>query len=687
MKKIILLFTLLVGLVAFAQIYKPVKWETSVEKVSDSECILITTAKINKGWAIYSQDTKNGPRPTIFTYRENKNYELIGKTEESNAEEKYDETFETNVKKFHDIAIFKQHIKLLSDNAVIQAEVEFMSCSSERCLPPETVDVVFYAPQSNNQTELREAKKSLVVPDKIANKLLYGISKEDLIMPDKKDDVKEGEDNISVSQGANFSDKSALMIFLIAFLSGLVALLTPCVFPMIPMTVSYFTKQSKTKGEGIKNAFFYGISIVTIYVVLGWGITEVFGVDSLNAMASNVWFNLGFFLLLVVFAFSFFGFFEITLPSSWSTKVDSQADRGGYVGIFFMALALAVVSFSCTGPIIGSLLVESVSKGGMMPIIGMLGFSLAIALPFTLFAAFPGWLNSLPQSGGWMNSVKVVLGFLELALAFKFLSAADLVGHWGILKYETFLIIWIICFGVLGLYLFGKIKFPHDSPIKKLPIPRIVFGTLSLAFMLYLISGFRYSEKTNTYTPLSALSGLAPSASYSYMYPNHCPNNLPCFKDLKEGLAYAKKHRKPIMLDFTGYSCVNCRNMEDHVWSKPEVDKVLRNDYVLISLYVDDNQSKLPENEQIVVEDVSGDSRKLKTYGNKWSHFQAKFFNINSQPYYVLLSHDGMKVLNNPVGNMPNEKQYLKWLEDGKAKQKQINKFDEIFSADGERIE
>ncbi len=602
----------------FSQIFKPVKWTTSIEKVSDSEYILVATANIKDGWAIYGQNIADGgPVKTSFVFQQRKNYELVGKTEEFNGCEKFDKTFEMNLVKFYEKAIFKQRIKLSSEMTNINAQVEFMSCNNERCLPPDMVELVFKTSNSNNASTETETEKVQAVPDEEANMLLYGMTKKDLVMP--TDDDK----------------KSLLMIFFIAFLSGLAALLTPCVFPMIPMTVSYFTKQSKTKAEGIKNAIFYGISIIAIYVLLGYAITSIFGVASLNAMASDIWFNLIFFTLLVVFAF---------------------------IGIFFMALALAIVSFSCTGPIIGSLLVEAVSKGGVAPLVGMFGFSFAIALPFALFSAFPGWLNSLPQSGGWMTSVKVVLGFLELALAFKFLSAADLVGHWGILKYETFMIIWIIIFGAMALYLFGKIKFPHDSPIKKLSIGRIFLGTIIAVFTLYLCTAFRFSESTNTYKPLPIMSGLAPSANYSYMYPNHTPNNLSGFKDLKEGLAYAKKHKKPIMLDFTGYSCVNCRKMEDFVWTDPRVDKTLRNDYVLISLYVDDNQRELPENEQIVVNGISG-TRKLTTYGQKWSHLQAKFFNINSQPYYVLLNYDGKQVLNKPVGYTPNENEYLKWLE------------------------
>ncbi len=659
MKKIIILLTLLFSFNSFSQIFNPVKWKTSVEKISETEYNLVATATIEKGWHLYAQKVpKGGPRPTVLEFKPNENYELVGTTIEEKGHEGFDPTFKMNIKYFDTKTSFKQKIKLLTKEAKIDLDVEFMVCNDVRCLPPKVITLTFYAPPKAKTVANATSTDSKAVSDEKANTLLYGISKNDLKQP--LETIKTTKDD---------SKKSLWTIFFIAFLSGFAALLTPCVFPMIPMTVSYFTKQSKNKAVGIKNAIIYGLSIIAIYVFLGYVITAVFGADSLNALSTNVWFNVIFFVILVVFAISFLGYFEITLPSSWSTKIDSQADRSGLIGIFFMALALAVVSFSCTGPIVGTLLVEAASKGGLAPIIGMFGFSLAIALPFALFAAFPGWLNSLPKSGGWMNSVKVVLGFLELALAFKFLSNADLVAHWNILKYEPFMIIWILIFGALALYLFGKIKFPHDSPIKKLSFPRIAFGVLVAAFTVYLISGFRFNEKTNTFKPLPLLSGLAPAVGYSYIYPSHCPNGLHCFDDLKEGIAYAKKEKKPIILDFTGYACVNCRKMEEHVWSDAKVDQILRNDYVLISLHVDDKK-ELPNGQKITVKDIDGGNRTLQNYGHKWSHFQAKFFNTNSQPHYVLLSADGKQILNTPVGYTPDVTEYLNWLKDGKEKAK-----------------
>ncbi len=676
MKKIFFLYiTLMSTFISFSQVFEPVSWKTSIEKISEEESYLVATATIDNGWHLYGQEIPSGgPRPTIFTFQSNDGYELIGKTSEEEGITEDDKIFKMKIKYFSFKATFKQKVKLLKKDIKIDAQVQFMVCDDTRCLPPKTEDLIFSFGSNTATKKTNTAKAEM--SDEEASTLLYGISKKEMLQPENElNTTYPNTSNNSIKQ--KNSDSSLLGIFLIAFLSGFAALLTPCVFPMIPMTVSYFTKQSKTKSAGIRNAIFYGISIIAIYVLLGSLITVIFGADALNRLSTNIWFNIIFFAILVFFAFSFFGFYELTLPSSWSTKIDDQADKSGFIGIFFMALALAVVSFSCTGPIVGTLLVEAASKGGIAPVVGMLGFSLAIALPFALFAAFPGWLNSLPKSGGWMTTVKVVLGFLELALAFKFLSNADLVAHWNLLKIEPFLIIWILIFAGLAFYLFGKIKFPHDSPMQKIGIPRIGLGILSLAFAIYLATGFRFNKETKTFTPLSLLSGLAPPVGYSILHPNSCPNNLTCFKDLKEGLAYAKKENRPIMLDFTGYACVNCRKMEEHVWPIQKVDNVLRNDYVLISLYVDDKK-ELPEEEQIVVNRINGGTRKLSNYGHKWSHFQTIFFKTNTQPYYVLLSSDGKQILNNPVGYTPNEDEYLKWLLDGKEKSK--NTLNNLFN-------
>jgi thiol:disulfide interchange protein len=449
---------------------------------------------------------------------------------------------------------------------------------------------------------------------------------------------------------------------------------------MIPMTVSFFTKQSKTKAAGIKNAIIYGISIIVIYVLLGTAVTAVFGADALNALATNVWFNIIFFLLLVVFAVSFLGAFEIMLPNSWANKVDSKADRGGLIGIFFMALALAIVSFSCTGPIVGTLLVQAASKGGLAPIIGMLGFSLAIALPFALFAAFPGWLNSLPKSGGWLNTVKVVLGFLELALAFKFLSQADLVLQTHILEREVFLAIWIAIFGTLALYLFGKIQLPHDSPLTHISVGRLSLGLIVLSFTIYMIPGLWGA-------PLNLISAFPPPQNYSespygvgFLKLNEigsstnsihgdlpegahllAPHDILAFNDYDEGLAYAKAVGKPVMIDFTGWACVNCRKMEQNVWPEPQILDILKNKVVLISLYVDDKR-KLDI--QDVVESKLKPGKQLKYIGQKWSELQAVKYKANSQPFYVLMNHDEENLID-PIAYTPDVDEYYRWLTEG----------------------
>jgi len=477
MRKLFLFLTLFsVIFTSFSQIHDPVKWSTSVEKVSDSEYDLVITSTIEENWHLYSQNVpEDGPIPTSFTFEATNDFELVGTTSEEEGHTVDDPVFNMKIKYFENKAVFKQRIKLLSkSNIKVVGEVEFMVCDDANCLPPTFIDLKF-----SIASEASEA----ISPTK------------EIVQPIKK---KE-----------NSSDKSLLTIFIIAFFSGFAALLTPCVFPMIPMTVSFFTKQSKSKAAGIKNAIIYGASIVIIYVLLGLLVSAIFGADALNALSTNVWFNIIFFLLLVIFAVSFLGAFEIVLPSSWGTKVDSQADRGGIIGIFFMALALAIVSFSCTGPIVGTLLVEAAAGGNQIgPIIGMLGFSLALAIPFALFAAFPGWLNSLPKSGGWLNTVKVVLGFLELALAFKFLSNADLVLqlHW--LEREVFLAIWITIFGVLAFYLFGKIQLPHDSPLTHISVGRLSLGMVSLMFTIYMIPGLWGA-------PLNLISAFPPAQHYS----------------------------------------------------------------------------------------------------------------------------------------------------------------------------
>jgi len=663
MKKLITLLLIAFATIANAQIHNPVKWKTAVEKINDNEYYLVATASIEAGWKLYGQNIPpNGPVPTSFKYTQTPTFELVGKTEESKPIVKHDKVFDMEIAYFYKQAVFKQRIKLLGELTSIKAEVEFMSCNDSNCLPPDTVDLEFFL--SGTATANQGATPQFTFGNNTdANNTVPA--------------TIVSQTTPKAPATTPISRQGLWTIFFISFLSGFAALLTPCVFPMIPMTVSYFTKQSKTKAKGIRNAISYGISIIVIYVLLGSVVTAIFGADVLNALASNSLFNLIFFLILVIFAISFLGAFEITLPSSWSTKIDAQADRSGFIGIFFMALALAIVSFSCTGPIVGSLLVQAASQGGIAPIMGMFGFSLAIALPFALFAAFPGWLHSLPKSGGWMNTVKVVLGFLELALAFKFLSIADLVWdlHW--LEREVFIAIWIAIFGALSLYLFGKIRLPHDDATDRISVGRLLLGLVSLSFTVYLIpglwgaplsiiSGFPppqyYSEspygvghKGNTATTVTSSEEL-PQGAHLFQ-----PYDIVTFNDYQQGLEYAKQVGKPVLLDFTGKSCVNCRKMEDNVWGKPEVLNILKNKVVLISLLVDD-KNELPEKE--VKPSKIREGKMIKTIGQKWSEFQALRYHSNSQPLYVLMGHDEQNLVP-PVGYTPDVEKFSSWLHSG----------------------
>ncbi len=659
---------------SFAQIHDPVRWSTSAVKISDTEYDLITTATIEAKWHLYSQNVPaDGPIPTTFSFKTSPDFKLTGKTSEEKGHTVHDPVFDMEIKYFENKAKFKQRIKLLSEKSFkIAGTVEFMVCDDSSCLPPTEIDLVFLISANNANTTIANTDNSKEAVE-------VAIDKNIEIPSATVDKNKENVAVVAATNSNKTSNKSLLTIFIIAFFSGFAALLTPCVFPMIPMTVSFFTKQSKSKAEGVKNAVIYGLSIVIIYVLLGLLVSAVFGADALNALSTNVWFNVIFFFLLVIFAVSFLGAFEIVLPSSWGTKVDAQADRGGIIGIFFMALALAIVSFSCTGPIVGTLLVEAAAGGNQIgPIVGMLGFSLALAIPFALFAAFPGWLNSLPKSGGWLNTIKVVLGFLELALAFKFLSNADLVLqlHW--LEREVFLSIWITIFLVLAFYLFGKIQLPHDSPLTHISVGRLSLGIVSLAFAIYMIPGLwgaplnlisafppaqHYSESPYG-VGFSKMSSGMPSGENSeipdgaHLMP---PHNILAFNDYDKGLAYAKKVNKPVMIDFTGYACVNCRKMEQQVWAKDEILPILKNEVVLISLYVDDKRP-LADGEEIESKLYPG--KKLKYIGQKWSEFQIINYGANAQPFYVLMDHNEENLIE-PVAYTPNVEEYHNWLKKG----------------------
>jgi len=648
MKKLLITLLVVASTIAVkAQILDPIKWSTSLEKISENEYLLIAEAKLEKGWHLYSQNVpEDGPIATTFSFETNELFELIGNASEEEGHTEFEPAFDMKVKFFDTKAEFKQRIKILNNElSIVKGEVEFGVCNDMQCLPPTTVDLIFNI--KGGSLENNDASTD-----------------------------KDNEDASTSKETQDESEKGLWSIFIIAFISGFAALLTPCVFPMIPMTVSFFTKQSKNKAAGIRNAIIYGLAIIIIYVLLGTAVTAIFGASALNELATNVWFNVIFFLLLVVFAVSFLGAFELTLPSSWATKVDSQADRGGFIGIFFMALALAIVSFSCTGPIVGYLLVEAASKGGIAPIIGMLGFSSAIALPFALFAAFPGWLNSLPKSGGWLNTVKVVLGFLELALAFKFLSNADLVLelHW--LEREVFIAIWIAIFGTLAYYLFGKIQLPHDSPLTHISVGRFSLGLIVLSFTIYMIPGLWGA-------PLNLISAFPPPQHYSESpygvgfsklgggTANHselpegahlmAPHDIITFNDYDKGLAYAQKVGKPIMIDFTGKACVNCRKMEQNVWPKEKVLNILKHKIILISLYVDDKRP-LPPGEE--VESKLEPGKKLKYIGKKWSEFQTIRYKANTQPFYVLIDTNEENLID-PIAYTPNVDEYYDWLKKG----------------------
>jgi thiol:disulfide interchange protein DsbD len=629
----------------------PVQWSWDTEQLSDDTYLLKFKAEIEDGWTLYSQFTSpdDGPVPTNFEFELGDHYELIGKAEEKGKiKDGMDPVFGVNVIKFvKGPAYFTQKVKITDKSKAITGYLTFMCCDDEQCLPPTDIDFSF------------SFSENAIVQNTNTDLVAYPLS--NISINKENSDAECGMSTVSVEESSSLS-----WIFVAGFIGGLLALLTPCVFPMIPLTVGFFTKSSVNKGSGIRNAVIYGLSIVVIYVLLGMLVTGIFGADALNLLSTNATFNIFFAILFIVFALSFFGLFEITLPSSWANKTESMSDKGGLLGIFFMAFTLSLVSFSCTGPIIGTLLVETATGGGATilgripvgPLVGMLGFSVALALPFALFAAFPSWLNSLPKSGGWMSDVKVTLGFVELALALKFLSVADLTMGWKILPYELFLGVWVICALGISAYFLGLLQFPVNYTRPAKTTSKTVLSVLFLGVAVYLAAGFRYSEVAKTFQTPLLVSGIAPPAGHSYVYPNDCPLNLECYKDLEEGMVEAKESDKPILLDFTGHGCVNCRKMEDNVWGENGVYELIRDDYVLVSLYVDDRE----ELEQAYASPIDGATR--RTVGNKWADFQLIEFDRQSQPYYVLLSPDG-EVLNTPVAYTPNKEDYQRFLECG----------------------
>ena len=658
-----------------AQIKDPVKFKTEFNTLSDTEAEIVFTAAIDKGWHVYSTELGDGgPISATFNVDKTSGIELLGKLKPVGKEvATFDKLFEMKVRYFENTAKFIQKVKLTGGAYEIEGYLEYGACDDESCLPPTEVPFKFSgvaktanaAAAKAEQPEKKEVEKKeeaapVVSKDTVAMMELVPATTTDAstgIQPA----VASGElwkpvisELQALGEEHTQGDMSWIYIFVTGFLGGLLALFTPCVWPIIPMTVSFFLKRSEDKKKGIRDAWTYGASIVVIYVALGLAITLIFGASALNALSTNAIFNILFFLMLVVFAASFFGAFEITLPSKWSNAVDSKAESTtGLLSIFLMAFTLSLVSFSCTGPIIGFLLVQVSTTGSIVaPAIGMLGFAIALALPFTLFALFPSWLKSMPKSGGWMNVIKVTLGFLELAFALKFLSVADLAYGWRLLDRETFLALWIVIFALLGFYLLGKIKFPHDDDDNKVGVTRFFMALVSLAFAVYMVPGLWGA-------PLKAVSAFAPPMQTQdfNLYKNEVHAK---FDDYDLGMEYARLNGKPVMLDFTGYGCVNCRKMEAAVWTDPKVSDLINNDYVLITLYVD-NKTPLSEPVKIV---ENGTERTLRTVGDKWSYLQRVKFGANAQPFYVLLDNQG-KPVNKSYAYNEDIPKYIEFLQTG----------------------
>lgn len=663
---LLLLSFILVSLGAKAD---PINWNFKLEDKGNGEIELVATATIQNGWHIYDTDVpKGGPNATSISIEEIKGASPIGKLQynKTNHKKGFDNVFEMEIGHFDNLATFTQRFKVV-DKAVFYLKGDFraQACNDEECTPPLPFDFSF---SSNDlpanftiaKSELNKEEKKTVLnvtentipteSDTTAIQASFSKeSKKDLWAPVVKELQNYG------AEGST-KDMTLIYIFLMGLAGGLIALLTPCVWPMIPMTVSFFLKRNKNnKSKAIREAMTYGLGIIIIYVSLGLIITAIFGASALNDMATSAIFNLIFFCLLIFFAVSFLGAFEITLPSSWSNKMDSKADSTtGIISIFFMAFTLALVSFSCTGPVIGFLLVDAASSGSIIaPAIGMTGFAIALAIPFTLFAIFPSWLQSMPKSGGWLNTVKVVLGFLELALALKFLSVADLAYGWHILDREVFLVLWIVIFILLGVYLLGKLKLPHDSELEHVSVQRVFLAIVSFSFALYMVPGLWGA-------PLKAISAFSPPLTTQdfslYKGEVHA-----MFDDYETGMEYAGKVNKPVIIDFSGYGCVNCRKMEASVWTDVRVKQILENEYVLITLMVDD-KTRLPE--MIEVTEEGGKTSKLKTIGDKWSYLQRHKFGTNSQPYYVLLNHEGKPIGPSYAYNEDVDK-YLQFLKIG----------------------
>lgn len=678
-KTALLLIVLLIANAGFAQMLEPVKWAFSAKKTSDTEAEVIFTATMDKGWHLYSQYVPaGGPVATEFKLEKNKNFQTSGKVIEPKPIEENDPNFDMVVKYFAKKAVFTQKIKILTTNDFkIKGSVYFMCCNDVNCLPPNEVlfEVSIKGSDAAKDTANKDSLQAEVVNTDSSQQ--QPVDTTQAVITSTQDDYKE---------------MSLWGFFIAAFLGGLLALLTPCIYPMIPMTISFFMHSQKNRRKAVMQAIFYGISIIFIFLLIGVVVSLTMGEEFANWLSTHWVPNIFFFLIFLVFAASFFGMFEITLPSWLINRSEKQADKGGFLGSFFMAFTLVLVSFSCTAPIAGAILAFSTQGMVLFPVIGMLGYSLAFAIPFTLFAVFPNMLKSLPKSGGWLNAVKVVLGFVELALGLKFLSQADLAYHWGILDREIYLAFWIVIFGLMGFYLLGKLKFSHDSDMPFLKVPRLILAIATFTFVIYLIPGMFGA-------PLKALSGWIPPMSThdfdlhkvvhdetravmeemkafsismsgnddnceapKYADKLHLPHNLQGYFDLDQALSCAKKLNKPVFIDFTGHSCANCRKMEENVWVDPGILQLLRNDYIIVSLYVDDKEVILPENEWYT---SKTDGKLKKTLGEKNFDLQVSKYNSNGQPYYVLTDTDGNMLVKPWPGYKPDVPAFRDWLEKG----------------------
>lgn len=703
-QKFILFYLLfLLPLLMQAQVLHPIEWQTNTSKkeVKIGETLeLIFTADVEKDWYLYSSDFSKdlGPMVTTFQFEPNDTYDLVGDLTPIHPKKKYDDLWGGEYTYFKGKAEFRQKIKVLKANPKILVTVDYQVCTDVdgKCIPLDEEFAFTNIKIKQESSAIEKDEKKVAQDDlktdnqeddQIDEKENEENTAEQTLVEEEKNtntDSEKTTQNNEDKEDNSDEDKSLLWFLITSFGFGLVALLTPCVFPVIPMTVSFFTSKAKNRGEAIRLGLIYGASIVGIYTIIGVVVSAIFGASAANTMATHWFPNLLFFVVFVIFAISFFGAFEITLPTSWVNSIDKKSDKGGLLGIFFMALTLVIISFSCTGPVVGSVLIGSANGEFIKPIIGMLGFSLAFAIPFSLFAIFPAWLSSLPKSGGWLNTVKVVLGFIELALAFKFLSVADQAYHWGILDRDIYIIIWIAIGIALGLYLFGLISLPHDSKLEKIGVGRLLLAILTFTFVIYLIPGLFGAplkglagylppqhtldfdlnriirDNVKLLKPDNSVAQSIPFSERKYANFLHLPHGLEGYFVLEEALAASKRENKPIMIDFTGHGCVNCREMEATVWAEPEVLKRLSEDYILLALFVDD-KTDLPESEWVKAKD----GKTKKTIGKVNANYQIERFGNNAQPYYVLLDSKGEMLVKKPKAYDLNPSHFVDYLDEG----------------------